>query len=432
MTYFQILAEENKQLTRKPFKIIALIAFVLTCTYGLWQGADFYAKRQIALERVELNNQQQRDQAIEWYNKGIKGPESKPWVNIEKPFWAIWYAALHEMDKPKPISILSTGQAEQFAFYTQVGVWSTAYDLDLIAEIHNPEFIGVGALDFTFVWLFLLPILMIILLYDVKGLEYDLGLLKSIELHVSNQYKWILARVSYYVLLVTSILIITTLASLTISEASLENVIVFFAYSYLYCLIWFGIFFLIIVLGKGQTDQAIKMLLVWLSFAVLIPGAIHQYLNFKYPPNYMLEWVTTMREGSDEILSLSLTESKKRLSEYPIIKKSNLELDKADESHLSSLNRLLWSLEMQNVANNISAELENKNEEIKRLSLFSPILLFQNQLNNLCGTDYYANQLFRQNIQRTALKINQAVLKDQLTNTVVDEKRFKQYLEIVN
>lgn len=432
MTYFQIFAQEHKQLIRRPFKVFALIAFVLTCTYGLWQGVNFYEHRQVAIDRVELKNQQQREQAIQWYNNGISGPESKPWVNIEKPFWAIWYATPHEFDKPKPLSVLSIGQAEQFAFYTQVGVWSTGYDLDLIAEIHNPEFIGVGALDFTFTWLFLLPILLIILLYDVKGLEYDLGLWKTIELHTSSPNKWLLYRISYYVVIITVILAIAISASFTISSVSFENLLAFFAYSYLYCLIWFAVYFLIIMFAKGQTDQAIKMLLVWLSFAVLIPGAVHQYLNIKHPPNYMLDWVTTMREGSDEILSLPLEESKKRLSEYSILQENGIVLEKATDSHLSSLNRLLWSIEMQHVSTNIAAELEQKNAEIKQLSLLSPIMLFQNQLNKLCGTDYYANQAFRHSIQQTALKINLEALKDYLAESKITQERFQQYVDIVS
>ena len=71
--------------------------------------------------------------------------------------------------------VFSLGQSEQYGYYKRVTNWSSTFDNDLAEEIANPERLAMGTLDFNFVLIYLTPILLIILLFNIGGLEKDLN-----------------------------------------------------------------------------------------------------------------------------------------------------------------------------------------------------------------------------------------------------------------
>ena len=97
--------------------------------------------------------------------------------------------------------VYSIGQAEQYGFYKRVTFWASPYDADMAEEIANPERLQTGTLDFAFVLLFLLPLLLLILLYNIKSAEAEQGFLPLIEVQTASKNAWLLARMSFYFLL---------------------------------------------------------------------------------------------------------------------------------------------------------------------------------------------------------------------------------------
>ena len=83
--------------------------------------------------------------------------------------------------------------------YKEVTNWSSTFDPDMMEEISNPERIVNGSIDFSFLIIFLLPILLIILTYNIGGLEKDLKFEKLISIQSNSFNKWILFRMLFYV-----------------------------------------------------------------------------------------------------------------------------------------------------------------------------------------------------------------------------------------
>ena len=107
---------------------------------------------------------------------------------------------------------LGIGQSTQFGFYKKVNRWSSTYDDDIVEEISNYERLINGNIDFSFLIIFLLPVLIIIMTYNINGLEKDFGFHKLISIQ-NNQVKiWIFTRMLFYLILVllsVNILILT-------------------------------------------------------------------------------------------------------------------------------------------------------------------------------------------------------------------------------
>ena len=65
--------------------------------------------------------------------------------------------------------VFSVGQSEQYGYYKKVTNWSSTFDSDLAEEIANPERLALGTLDFNFVFIYLCPILITVLIFNIGG-----------------------------------------------------------------------------------------------------------------------------------------------------------------------------------------------------------------------------------------------------------------------
>ena len=111
------------------------------------------------------------------------------------------YIPISATKKPSPLMPLGIGQAEQYGYYKNITNWSSTYDNDMVEEIANPERLVNGNIDFSFLVIFLLPILIIIMTYNIRGLEQDFRFDKLIKIQYGSVSQWIFIRFSFYILL---------------------------------------------------------------------------------------------------------------------------------------------------------------------------------------------------------------------------------------
>ena len=122
------------------------------------------------------------------------------------PYWAIWNTPSYAFKYPSSMMVFSLGQSEQYGYYKRVTNWSSTFDNDLAEEIANPERLAMGTLDFNFVLIYLTPILLIILLFNIGGLEKDLNFDNLIYVNNISKKNWLLSRFSFYFVLLNIIL----------------------------------------------------------------------------------------------------------------------------------------------------------------------------------------------------------------------------------
>jgi ABC-2 type transport system permease protein len=202
MKTITIFIFELKHFWCSKFKLVALILFVVAGIYGLHNGAALYQKQSAAIDSINFKAETQKAEILDYFNKGEKGPATRPWIDVTTPFWAIWNTPIYAFKKPSSAMVYSIGQAEQYGFYKRITFWASPYDADMAQEIANPERLQTGTLDFSFVILFLLPLLLLILVYNLKASEAEQGFLPLIEVQTASKHTWLLARLGFYVVLV--------------------------------------------------------------------------------------------------------------------------------------------------------------------------------------------------------------------------------------
>ena len=200
---------------------------------------------------------------------------------------------------------------------------------------------------------------------------------------------------------------------------------------FLYVFLWTSVFYLINYLGKGCVDQAIKMISVWVVFSIIMPGLFHQIASIKFSTNYMVDYLDVARDQRYEIFDMSTdTLQKELLGSFPMLKNSTYAQDTTIDKGI--VNRSISGL--VNVLNKkaavkIEEESELKNDYVRSTLILNPVMYFQNKINEISRTDYYAYRRYRENIQNTIDKKIEFILRDTWNREEVDKERYIGYLQ---
>ena len=432
MKNLDVLLYEWKHFARSPFKIVALLLFILSAIYGLHNGANLYQKQKGEIKKINLKVANQHQKILAYYEKGEKGPQDRPWIDVSTPFWATWYVSSYHFKSPSPAMVYSIGQAEQYGFYKEISVWASPYDSDIAEEISNPERLQLGTLDFSFIVLYLLPLLLLILLYNIKGAEAEQGFLPLIEVQTGSKNAWLLARVAFY-----GMLSMVVLAGLMLYGAMLTGVLfvensVFvkiLLLLFLYLIFWISIFFFILRQGKSSVINTLQMIGIWMLFAFIIPATVHQWVSIEKPANLMTDFIDVTRDGQEKLFSQPDSVQLKQLIElFPAISKSPFIKDSNKTKEALSFSASgLGSKMIKEAIAPIKGQSEAKNALIQKTYWFNPITFFQNQLNALTQTQYNNYENYRTDIQTLIDKRIKIMVIDIWNDVKVDKQKYMEY-----
>ena len=408
---------EFKHFIRNKAKVFSYIIFVIICILSIYNGLKTSDKQFETISDVKKNESLEHKKVYDWIDNISSNEDSlktfsrsRKRVNSQEPFWAIIYTPNYVVKEPSPMFPFGIGQSQQFGFYKKINRWSSTYDTDTYEEISNYERLINGDIDFSFMIIYLLPLLMIILTFNINGLEKDLNFHKLIAAQNKKVNLWIFNRLLFYVaLLLISVDVIIFLTGFFTGalESDLNNIFNLILLSNTYILFFSILFYFAIKNSQSIRSIAFKMISVWILFCVIIPGAVHQYVSYKYPVNYMTDFLDVNRKDTYDIFKLDSAELHSRL----------IELFPGTEINDKHVNNDLIRRCMSAIANDMNMKaaymVENqnksKNELINSTYFFNPISYVQNTWNQITLTDYNSYKKYRDQIQ-TSIDIRNSLL----------------------
>ncbi|MEL6534974.1 MAG: hypothetical protein AAFQ98_06150 [Bacteroidota bacterium] len=420
---------EGKHFVRSPFKVVALLLFVLAGVYGLHHGASLYHKQTAEIEKIKGQVEEDRQEYMANYDMDPPSPRSS------SPILAIWFNYIYHFKEPSSAMVYSIGQAEQYGFYKRVSLRASPYDADMTQEIANPERLQVGTLDYAFVLIFLGPLLLLLLLYNLKSFEFEQGFLPLIQIQSTSARRWLLSRIFFYFSLVfgTNLLLVLyggVLTGVFANEASALGQMILFLAGYL--LLWTLLFSIILWVGKTILVHALSMVGVWLLLTFVIPAAVNQGISISQPANLMTDLIE-VRDQREEVYERPDSVILGQLySLFPDLSQTSLS-GKEEEIGLAK-NPGAYALVndlMKTGVEPIIEDSKRKNRMVRGSYGFNPVTFFQNQLNALAKTHYKDYQTYREEIQ--------VMIDNQLHYTIfetwnqveVDKERYNEYYEIL-
>lgn len=436
MRNVNIFLYEWKHFIRSPFKIIAILLFVIASVYGLHNGANLFQEQRAEIEKIEQRIAEERQKIVEeHYQKGMLTPEARPWIDYGTPFWAIWFSSPYHFKKPSPAMVYSIGQSEQYGFYKRITFWASPYDADLAEEIANPERLQTGTLDFSFALLFLMPLLLLVVLYNLKSAETEQGFLPLIEVQNPSKNMWLLSRVSFYVLLVllvtVGLLFYGAMLTQLFEQASPAFGQMLF-YTFVYLLFWSVLYFIILIRSKSILGNTLQMLAIYLLFAFIVPATVHQLLSISQPANMMTELID-VRDQRQALYNQPDSVFQAKLNAlFPEIVNSQVYQDstKVDLARNRSASALVNELKKASIQP-IEEEIQAKNAFIKSTFWFNPVSFFQNRFNTITQTHFDDYQQYRDEIQSLIDQQINILVQDMWQGQQVDEEKYMEYSKMM-
>ena len=215
---------------------------------------------------------------------------------------------------------------------------------------------------------------------------------------------------------------------------SMQSLLKILLVSNLYIISFSIVFYFINKNARSSSSVAFKMISVWLLFCVIIPGSVHQYVSFKYPVNYMTDFLDVNRKQTYEVFKLD------NIDLYDILMEIHPELvqtKKAQEQKLDNqlIRRSISTIINQmniDAANEIEIQNEEKNNLIKFSYFFNPISYVQNLWNRFTATDYNSYRKFRLDIEESIIARNKLIVLELWENNKVDKPTYQKYVEVLN
>ena len=293
------------------------------------------------------------------------------------------FAFIHSLN---PLGGLSIGQSDINPTVKRITIKTfeaQRFDTDLV----NPSSLQAGNLDLTFVVLFLFPLLVIVLTFNLISEEIESGTWKLVTVQAKTTLRFVLSKLWVRMVLLFSLLLLLFFVAQIVLHIPLDKA--FFTLiilSLLYLVFWFALSFLIVCFKKASGFNALLLLSVWLVLLILLPAGVNAYIVTKYPFPEAMSTAIAQRDGYHVKWDTDKRETiEKFYQHYPQFERYGYPTEGFN---------WLWYYAMQQMGDDDSnAEQMALDEKIRLreqssalISSFVPNLHFQLTLNQLAGT----------------------------------------------
>lgn len=354
-----IFTYEWKQLLRSKGLIVALLIFTAIGFFCLEQGSTVYQYQRISVDSAMAKKIRSYDFVKNIFDT-IKHSNIR--TSIETPY--ILERRLQDVvaKNISPLSVLSIGQGD---IYTPLisGHFNNEIFKNNFTEFKNPEQLLAGNLDASFFIVFLFPLLLLALTYNLQSADKELGIdsllytqAASVDVLFRQRllFRWLIALLPMFFLTFLSFWLLYSLPGF-----SFLSFLQWWGVAFLYALFWLVVVALVHRLKLNSLINAISLAGVWVLLLIAIPGLLNTWFNFQNSATNKTE-IAEFRDYSAKIWDQS-SENKRKyfFANYPQLLKGSAKVDSNLIDVFSSALQILdKEKELHNViANNASAQM---------------------------------------------------------------------------
>lgn len=166
------------------------------------------------------------------------------------------------------------------------------------SDFFNPANAAVGNFDFSFVIIFLFPLVIIAFCFNLISEDQEKGTWKLLSVQSKNLRKLIDAKILIRFLVVAFIYLLLLLIAIFYIQIPLDEAFIIFTLTgLLYLIFWFVLCRWIIGFQKSSSWNALTLIIFWISMNFIIPMTGNMIIQKIYPVNEGLKAQIEQREG---------------------------------------------------------------------------------------------------------------------------------------
>lgn len=264
--------------------VILITLTLLAGLYGIYYGTTEIQRQRENIAALEVLTEHNIEELKAKYPDGTDAGDIG------------YYHSTFAVNNPDAWAGLSLGQRDVNPYYIKLrllNLQSQLYDTENI----SPLKVLSGNFDLAFVLVYLFPLLIIGLCFNILSVEKEQGTLPLLLSQPVGLPLVVSAKLSFRVLLVLGLaLLLSVVAMLWGQVVPDARVALWLVVVVLYCLFWFGTAFLVAALHKNSAFNAVTLLGVWLVLTIIIPALLNVYVAVKQPVPQALDLTIKQRE----------------------------------------------------------------------------------------------------------------------------------------
>ena len=303
---------------------------------------------------------------------------------------------------PAGLGSLAIGQSDLYPYYFKVSTGSKESFLNS-DEIENPVHLLAGRFDLAFVILYLFPLAILALSYNIVSSEKEAGTLALALSQPISLNKIVLAKVTLRALFIGALTVALSLIGVIIGGADLKadgiwlRLIFWIGITLTYGAFWFAMAIGINALGQSSATNAIALAGVWLLFVVVVPSILNVAVKAAYPVPSRVDMIQAIRVAGDDATRKGSQLLARYLEDHP-------ELAPAQKGSAPDFGTLLVALNeaternVQPVIDQFDRQVASQQKMVDRFRYLSPAVVAQSAFNELAGSSAYRYNHFVQQV----------------------------------
>ncbi|GAA4358863.1 DUF3526 domain-containing protein [Hymenobacter saemangeumensis] len=374
-TFWILLAAEWRHFRAAKGLVLLCSLLLLTGLYGIYYGAtEVGRQRQHLAALPELTRRNVAELQV-------KFPDSTDAGDIG------YYHSTYAVNPPDPWAALSLGLRDVNPYYMKLrllGLHNQLYATDNT----NPLKVLSGNFDLAFVLVYLFPLLIIALCFNLLSAEREEGILTLLLAQPVGAGVVVGAKLAFRVGLVLGLAALLSAVGMLWARVPPDGrVTVWLGLTALYCLFWFGVALVVTALQRTSAFNAVTLLGVWLLLVVLVPSLLNLWVAAARPVPQGIELTIKQRE--------EIHAGWDRPKQQTMQRFFALHPEWRDTSTIRERFAWRWYYAFQHLGDVAVAPqaaayaqgLQQRYQLVEQLNLLSPAISVQSSLNALAATD---------------------------------------------
>lgn len=393
---------------RSLWLVCGLLALLLG--FGLYNGLVETVQREQVLERIRVEEPQRHAANIERLRRVLAGREQPdPFANpVDPASVGGGLGTRHAVMPYRALAPIALGQSDMQPNYYRVSYRSRASFMD-DTELESPWHLLSGPFDAVFVVVYLLPLAILALSWNLLSGEREQGtlrLLLSQPLGLSTLVVGKLALRALAVMATVLAVMIPVLVSARpalLSAEGLAHLVSAVGVVLAYGAFWFSLAAAVDALGRSSAFNALLLIASWVLLVLLLPVLVNLAVSLSNPAPSRIELATRTR--------LAAVEGLKRYNamlgaDYRYVAQPDTLLPKDGKFEVASRRRAQYLVgrdtdrEIEALLDRFDTQLAAQQALVDRWSWLSPAIVANESLTLLAGTGSDRYLRFRQQVMR--------------------------------
>ncbi len=390
------------QADRTLLAVVLLLAAIVG--YSLYNGSSWvhFQRETLAAANAEQSERlSQLRQDLDDFEAGRKEPKG-----FQDPRSAAAIggttAAPYLAMPPAPLATMAVGQSDLYPYYFKLNLRSKQAIL-ANDEIENPTNLLAGRFDLSFVLIYLFPLLILALGYNLIAAEREQGTLvlalsQPLTLNQLTTGKVLLRGGVLLGLVLAFTLLGAILTGVDFAQPTvLLRLGLWALLMALYTAFWFGLAVLVNTFKTNSATNALTLAGCWLTLVMVLPSVANLAATSLYPVPSRVEMVQAMRTAGKEAQARGSQLLSQYMEDHPELAPGGAK-PQADFATISYAVQMEVDRQVQPILDRFDAQVNKQQAFVDGFRFLSPAILAQVAINDLAGTSLGRYQHFSRQV----------------------------------